>query len=131
MRLAVALITLLLASGSGAGCGTTSIECSGPCPSVPHHWTAHEIARDMASVNFPPHAHARDHLYGVSCRLTDAGGRAVCAGHRRFGPHRGERVVAGALLRLNGSWDLLCWPNPSPLCDRVQVREQRANPTTS
>jgi hypothetical protein len=130
MRLTVGLIVLVVFGGS-AGCGSTGVECSGPCPSVPHHWTAHEIGRDMASENFPPHANARDHLYRISCRITDAGVRAVCVGRRRFGAHPGERVVAHALLRDTGSWSLLCWPNPSKLCDRVQVREQRANPITS
>jgi hypothetical protein len=130
MRVAVALVVLLV-FGGGARCGSTGVECSGPCPTGTHHWTAHEIARDMASENFPPHANARDHLYRISCRITDAGARAVCVGRRRFGAHPGERVVAHALLRDNGSWDLLCQPNPSTLCDSVQVREQRANPITS
>ena len=129
MRVATTLIVLAI-SGANAGCGSMPVECSGPCPSGPHHWTAREIARDMASANFPPHVSARDHLYRVSCRITDAGAGAVCAGRRRFGPHRGESVVAHALLRENGSWDLLCWPNPSALCDRIQVREQRAHPIT-
>jgi hypothetical protein len=131
MRFAVVLIVMLVVSGAGAGCGTMSGDCSGPCPSGTHHWTAHEIARDMASNPFPPHANARDHLYRISCRVTDAGARAVCIGHRRFGAHPGQRVVAHALLRANGSWDLLCWPHPSQLCDRVQIREQRANPITT
>jgi len=104
---------------------------SAPCPSVPHHWTARELARDLASANFPPAVNTRDHLYRISCRITNDGSRAVCVGRRRFKAHRGQRVVVHALLRENGTWDLLCWPHPSQLCDRVQVREQRANPVTS
>ncbi len=130
MRSALVLIVLVV-SGGNAGCGAQLGDCSGPCPSGSHHWTAHELARDMASVNFPPHVNRRDHLYRISCRITGAGTRAVCVGRRRFGAHPGRRVVAHALLRANGSWDLLCRPNPSPLCDRVQVREQRAHPITS
>jgi hypothetical protein len=130
MRLALALV-LLLAVGVNTGCGSAMVECSGPCPSVPHHWTAQELARDMASANFPPHVDARDHLYRISCRITDSGGRAECVGRRRFGPHPGERVVARAFLRNNGTWDMLCWPDPSELCDHVQIREQRTNPITS
>lgn len=126
-----AVLSLLVLVGGGAGYGSMSGDCSGPCPSGSHHWTAHEIARDMASGIFPPHSSARDHLYRISCRITDGGTRAVCVGRRRFGPHAGERVAARALLRDNGSWDLLCWPHPSQLCDRVQIREQRANPITS
>src|SRR5690242_10456484 len=70
-------------------------------------------------------------MYQISCRINEAGDHAVCIGSRRFGAHPGQRVVAHAVLRDNGSWDLLCWPNPTALCDRVQVREQRANPITS
>ncbi len=131
MRSAVVLITLVVVSVGNAGCGAPMVECSGPCPSGSHHWTAHELARDMASGEFPSAVNPQDHLYRTSCRITDAGTHAVCVGRRRFGPHPGQRVVAHALLRDNGTWDLLCWPNPSALCDPVQVREQRAHAITS
>jgi hypothetical protein len=131
MRLAIAALVMLAVSVGSPACGTQLGECSAPCPSAPHHWTAHELARDMASANFPPHVHRRDRLYRISCRITDHGTRALCVGRRRFGPHPGQRVAVHALLRANGTWDVLCWPNPSTLCDRVQIREQRAHPITS
>jgi hypothetical protein len=84
----------------------------------------------MSSGTFPPHANQRDHLYRTSCRITQSGTHAVCTGVRRYGPKAGATVVAKGLLRENGSWDLLCWPRPSALCDRIQIREQRANPVT-
>jgi hypothetical protein len=133
MRSAIVFIALVV-SALSAGCGGDfqgEVCSSGPCPSGPHHWTARELARDMASANFPPAVNMRDHLYRISCRITNTGSRAVCVGVRRFGAYPGQRVVAHTLLRENGTWDLLCWPNPSQLCDRVQMREQRANPITS
>jgi hypothetical protein len=127
-RSAIALIVL---AAVAAGCGGGSAVCgSAPCPSVPHHWTAAELARDLHSLPFPPHVDNRDLLYGIVCRITAGGTRAVCNGHRRFGVPRGKPVVARALLRVNGSWDLLCWPDPSEICDMAQIRAQRAHPIT-
>jgi hypothetical protein len=124
-------LALLVLAPLAAGCGQGSAICgSAPCPSVPHHWTAAELARDLREVPFPPAADRRDHLYGIACRITTNGTRAVCSGHRTFGPAPGKRVVARALLRLNGTWDLLCWPDPSEMCDPAQIREQRAHPIT-
>jgi hypothetical protein len=85
----------------------------------------------MNSELFPPHTNRRDHLYHTHCRITQGGTHAVCTGRRRFGPDAAKSVVAQGFLRENGSWDLLCWPKPSELCDEVQIREQRANPTTA
>jgi hypothetical protein len=131
----VRLVLLLAIVASGVGttaCGSPAAGCgSGPCPSVPHHWTPHEIARDMNSGLFPPHVNRRDHMYHTSCRITQGGAHAICTGERRFGPDAGKTVVAEGLLRENGSWSLLCWPHPSELCDRIQIREQRAEPITN
>ena len=130
---AVLLIGVVAVGVGGSACGSQNFGCgSAPCPSVPHHWTPREIARDMKSVIFPVHhGNRRDHLYGISCRITQSGTHAVCTGKRRFGPQAGKTVVADGLLRENGSWSLLCWPKPSALCDEIQIREQRANPITS
>ena len=88
------------------------------------------MARNMESAPFPPYTDRRDRLYDTVCRVSADRTRATCVGHRRFGPRPGERVTATGLLRLNGSWSLLCWPNPSQLCSKIQIREQRANPIT-
>jgi hypothetical protein len=129
---AIGLLVGALAVSIAAGaCGSPATECgSGPCPSVPHRWTPHEIARDMSSNLFPPQANRRDHMYHTSCRITQSGTHAVCTGIRRYGPEAGTKVVAEGLLRENGSWDLLCWPRPSELCDQVEIREQRSHPIT-
>lgn len=131
LRTPVAL-ALLVCIAPACGNGQRAGDCSGPCPTSPHHWTAKEIARDMNSVVFPVHhGNRRDHLYHTRCRITQGGTHAICTGRRRFGPNPGELVVAEGLLRQNGSWDLLCWPKPSELCDKVEIREQRANPVTA
>jgi hypothetical protein len=127
------LMLAVVAGGVGAtACGSPAAVCgSRPCPSVPHHWTPREVARDMNSMLFPPSNNRRDRLYHTSCRITQAGTHAVCTGKRRFGRDAGKTIMAEGLLRENGSWSLLCWPRPSELCDEVQVREQRADPITT
>jgi hypothetical protein len=126
------LVAVVLTCLASSGCNSTTFEqCgSGPCPKVPHHWTGHEVARDLESIPFPPALNNRDHLYHTACRITQHGTHANCVGRRKLGPNPGQRVGAEMLLRENGSLDLLCWPNPSQLCDPIQVREQRENPIT-
>jgi len=129
----VALIVVLagLLAGCSSGATVTQFCSVGPCPVGPHHWTAKEIARDVESNPFPPQNDQRDHPYRVSCRITRHETRAICVGRRRFGSRPPHSFIAEGLLRQNGTWSLLCWPNPSELCDPVQVREQKANPITS
>lgn len=50
------------------------------------------------------------------------------AGVRLMGPHPHRRITVRILLRADGSLDLICWPNPSSLCDAVQIKEQQADP---
>jgi hypothetical protein len=79
MRSAIVLIAIVV-SALSAGCGGDfqgEVCSSGPCSSGPHQWRARELVRDVASATFPPHNSARDHLYQISCRITDAGARAV------------------------------------------------------
>ena len=127
-RPAVALACLVTATsgvGTGpAGCG------SSPCPSTPHHWAPAEIAKDMQSLPFPPANDRRDHLYHTTCRITQDGTIAICTGRQLKGDHPNRPVVARGFLRENGSWEVICWPNPSALCDPVQIRDQRRQPVT-
>lgn len=88
------------------------------------------MARDVESNLFPPHEDARDHLYKTVCQINDDSTRATCMGRRRFGPSPGERIAVEMLLRENGTLDLICWPQPSQLCDSIQVSDQRDNPIT-
>jgi hypothetical protein len=106
-------------------------DCSGPCPSTPHRWTQAEIARDMQSLVFPAKVSPRDRLYHTRCRITRDGTIAICTGVRLKGDHPKRPIVVRGLLRANGSWGLICWPNPPSLCDAVQIREQRAHPMTA
>lgn len=88
------------------------------------------MARDVESNLFPPHEDTRDHLYKTVCQINDDSTRATCIGRRRFGPSPGERIAVELLLRENGTLDLICWPQPSQLCDSIQVSDQRDNPIT-
>jgi hypothetical protein len=129
-RSALGVVLAAVLAGCAGGHASTISCTSAPCPTYPHHWTARELARDVASVPFPAASDASDHLYGIVCRINAAGSRAACTGRRKHGPHPGDEVTLRALLRLNGSWSLLCWPDPSQICDPIQIREQRANPIT-
>lgn len=128
--LAIVLVAgVVVAAGCDSGavmqCGST-----GPCTPGPHHWTAQEIARDVSSVTFPALVAGPDRLAHVSCKINAQQTRAICVGRRKSGEHPHSRVAARVLLRANGTLELLCWPNPSPLCTHLQVSEQRANPVT-
>ena len=116
--------------GESSGCNANSPNCgSGPCR-TDVQWGPNEIAADLGTELFPPHVAQRDHLYRIRCRITHGGAGATCVGVRRFGSRPRQLVSARALLRSNGTWDLICWPNPSSLCDKVQIREQRRDPYT-
>jgi len=133
MRIALVIVTLVgtLSTACGATRGSFEPCGSGPCPSVPHHWTAHEVARDVASLTFPAAIDPRDHIYHITCRLNPPGTRATCAGRGKVGTHAGQLVSVRMLLRVNGTLDPLCWPRPSKLCDPVQIKEQRVHPMTN
>jgi hypothetical protein len=129
------LLALLLAAMIASGCGlahtgSCTWSTSGRCDPYPHHWTAREVARDVASLTFPAATDPRDHLYRIRCSFTSAGRRAVCTGRGRIGAHAGQRVRVVMWLRPNGSLDPICWPNPSALCDPLMVEDQRTNPMT-
>jgi hypothetical protein len=129
VRVASIVVLIVSALGSG-GCNPNPPNCgSGPCRTNVQ-WGPNEIAADLYTELFPPHVDIRDHLYQIRCRITHGGSGASCVGRRRFGPHPRRLVSARALLRSNGSWDLICWPRPSSLCDSVQIREQRRDPYT-
>jgi hypothetical protein len=130
-RLVGAALLCAWSSGCGLSGSCVQPQTDGPCLTYPHHWSGHEVARDVQSIPFPPAADARDRLYGTVCRIEQHGTRAVCTGVRRHGPRPNERVTVRMLLRINGSLSLLCWPQPSSLCDPVQIKEQRAHPVTS
>jgi hypothetical protein len=129
LRTAIAL-SLCLVAAATSGCVANTVECSGPCTEANHTWSPTEIAADLASNPFPDAATRRDHLYKIHCQITHAGKRATCAGVRPIGPHPHRRITIQLLLHANGSWDLICWPNPSSLCEPVQIKEQRAHPLT-
>jgi hypothetical protein len=137
VKAASLFIGAVLLCAASSGCGLSGAgsciqpQSEGPCLTYPHHWTGHEVARDVQTIPFPSAADTRDHLYGTVCRIEQHGTRAVCTGVRRHGPGLRQRVTARMLLRINGSLDLLCWPHPSSLCDPVQIKEQRAHPITS
>jgi hypothetical protein len=84
----------------------------------------------VASLTFPDSNDPQDHLYQISCQVNSGNTRATCAGRGKVGAHAGQRVSVRMLLRLNGTLDVICWPNPSKLCDPVMVKDQRANPIT-
>jgi len=131
------LVGAALLCASSSGCGLSSAggcvqpQTSGPCLTYPHHWTGHEVARDVQSILFPPATDVRDRLYGTVCRIEQHGTRAVCTGVRRHWPGLKQRVTVRMLLRISGTLSLLCWPNPSSLCDPIQIKDQRADPVTS
>jgi hypothetical protein len=136
LRRPAVILTLALLGILAASCGVKhTTRCSwgtsGRCAPYPHHWTSHEVARDVASITFPAATDGRDHLYGVRCRFTSAGHEAVCVGRGRVGSHAGMRVSVIMWLRPNGTLDPICWPDPPALCDAPMVHDQRANPITS
>ena len=128
------LAALALIAPLASSCGlqhTITQDCSvAPCRYGPHHWTAHEVARDVASLTFPGAMDPRDHLYRITCQLNVANTRAACAGRGKIGHHAGQQVQVRMLLRVNGTLDELCWPSPSALCDPVQIKDQRAHHVT-
>jgi hypothetical protein len=129
LRTAVALVLCLVAAATSGCTANGAGDCSGPCESN-HIWSPTEVAADLASNLFPPAATRPDHLYKVHCQITHAGKRATCDGVRTMGPHPHRRITVQMLLRANGSLEVICWPDPSSLCDLGQVKEQRAHPLT-
>jgi hypothetical protein len=126
LRIAIAL-SLCLVAAVTSGCAANGAgDCSG-CEAN-HIWSPTEVAADLASNPFPPAATRRDHLYKVHCQITHAGKRATCNSVRAMGPHPHRRITVQMLLRANGSLEVICWPDPSSLCDPMQVKEQRAHP---
>jgi hypothetical protein len=131
MRIALVTVTLVGALSTACGAQNSFEPCgSGPCPSTPHHWTAQEVARDVASLTFPAATDPRDHLYQITCHINAPNTRAACSGRGKIGSHAGKQVSVRMLLRVNGTLDDLCWPNPSALCAPSQIRDQRAHPVT-
>lgn len=130
-RLVVFAICACIAGGLGSACAANQANCgSGPCV-TDHRWSTNEVASVLFTVLFPPHANRRDHLYDIQCRLTHGDAGATCTGHRTLGRHPHRLVTVRAVLRSNGSWDMICWPDPSTLCDPVQIREQEKNQITT
>ena len=126
----VSILVMVVGALGSSGCNANSPNCgSGPCR-TDVQWGPNEIAADLGTELFPPHVAQRDHLYRIRCRITHGGAGATCVGVRRFGSRPRQLVSARALLRSHGTWDLICWPNPSSLCDKVQIREQRRDPYT-
>lgn len=122
---------LCLVAAATSGCAANSaVDCSGPCTESHHIWGPTEVAADLWTNPFPPAATRPDHLYKIHCQITHTGKGATCYGVRAMGAHPHRRIVVRLLLRGNGSWDLICWPNPSSLCEPVQINEQRAHPLT-
>ena len=130
LRTAIALVFCLVAAATSGCAANTAVDCSGPCTESRHIWGPNEVASVLWTNAFPPAATGRDHLYKIHCQITHAGKGATCDGVRPMGPHPHRRISVRILLHANGSWDLICWPNPSSLCEPVQVNEQRAHPLT-
>jgi hypothetical protein len=98
------------------------------------HWTAKRIADDVSSVVLPAFTYPNTKLKHVRCTIESGARRAECTG---LLPKTGGALelavpepTVRVLLRPDGTWDPICWPSPSVLCDAGRIRSQKTNPLT-